>query len=371
MNYKTLAATAEMTMRKSHPTQTELFMNVHLIGKLLLICGVTGLCFPVSSQASITVLRDYDVSDPASWNGSTLSNTSGVGGLDPLTPDDGTPRIQSGPNTVVADYGAPVYVASGGISPVAPPLGATAVNHAYLSFQKYGILFGNDINGSGSQAFNLDSVAPVEGYTLEAFLRLNSGYSAAEATGVGFTAQAAGENQFIRVARDTANTGNTALTSNSQTDNTAGAGGTQNQINSTITSVVPIGQWLHFVKVHDPVAEVVRFYANGILVSTVAFAENGVEYNSNVFATELYGNVGINGREIRGVDYSLFRAYRGTATGSEVQGLFNEVAFVPEPSAMMLLATGALMLWRKRQCEMRIENFGVAPACGDLSARKR
>ena len=318
-------------------------MNVHLIGKLLLICGVTGLCLPVSSRASITVLRDYDVSDPASWNGTTLSNTSGVGGADPLTPDDGTPRIQSGPNTVVADYGAPVYVASGGISPVAPPLGKTAVNHAYLSFQKYGILIGSDL---GSYSFNLDSVAPVEGYTLEAFLRLNTGYSAAEATGIGFSAQAANENHFIKVARGTS----TALTSDSQTDNLAGAVPQSfNTIPATITPHVPIGQWLHFVKVHDPLAEQVRFYANGNLVFTVAFPENGVEYNSNAFASEAFGNVGTNGREVRGVDYSLFRAYRGTATGSEVLGLFNEVAFVPEPSSTMLLVTGALLLWRKRR----------------------
>jgi hypothetical protein len=282
-----------------------------------------------TARRPATLLLHYDCNDPKSWNGETLANVSGVGGADVLTLEDGTPRTQSNPNTVSGDFGAPVYVASGAISPVAPPLGATAVNHAYLSFQKYGILYRSDHNGSGSQAFNLDSVDPVEGYTLEAFLRLNLGYSAAEHTGIGFTAQAANENQFIWVARDNANTGNTALTSGSQTDNSAGAPQSFNTINSTITPVVPIGQWLHFVKVHDPLAEVVRFYTNGILVSTVAFPENGVEYNSNVFASELFGNVGVNGREIRGLDYSLFRAYRGVLTDAEILANFQEVAFVP------------------------------------------
>ncbi len=289
-----------------------------------------------------TLLMHYDVNNPLSWNGSQLVDLMGFGAN--LTPGAGNPRTQSNPNTVPADFGTPVFVSSG----AALPESATpkkSLDRAYLSFQLFGVLTGSNKHQT---IFNtgLPGNANVGGYTMEGIFFLATGYTATENTGIGFTQSSAGENQLIRVPRGT----NTSLWSNSSVDNAAGGSQALEQFDSNINGIIPRDEWFHFVKVHDPVADQIRFYINGLLqpALTVAFDPDSSALEYHAFA-DSYGNVGIAGREIRGIGYSMTRFYRGALSDAEIYANFLATSNIPEPTTLTLLALAGGLAWRRRR----------------------
>src|SRR5688500_13152032 len=96
----------------------------------LALCA--GALFLAAPAFGATVIRHYDVNNPASWTGTQLNDISGQGGT-AVQGEDGSPRSFSTFFTA-ADFAAPVYVAGG----------AGPTNRAYLDFQKFGILTGSN-----------------------------------------------------------------------------------------------------------------------------------------------------------------------------------------------------------------------------------
>ena len=82
--------------------------------------GLVSIVLTVPTIASAAqLLIHYDVDNLASWNGSQLLDLQGFS--TPLTPDDGTPRNDTGPAFVPGDFGAPVYQSSGAVTSVSAP----------------------------------------------------------------------------------------------------------------------------------------------------------------------------------------------------------------------------------------------------------
>src|SRR5687768_13883543 len=107
-------------------------MKKHLLPNLPVVFGFVTLSLLTSRATSAaTLLLHYDVNNPTSWNGTTLSDLQSFGAT--LTPEDGVGG---------AGFAPPVYTASGATSPVVPPLGYQTRNRAYLNFIDFGILNG-------------------------------------------------------------------------------------------------------------------------------------------------------------------------------------------------------------------------------------
>lgn len=276
-----------------------------------------------STAPSAQLLRLYDANR---WTGSNLVDQ--VGGTVKLTPGAGTPRVVASPPLTADDFGAPVFVASG----------AGPRSRAYLDFQKVGVLTGSPDSGS---SFNVSTSTPqARGYTLELYFKLSTGYTVTENTGVGFSQSTSVENQCIRIGRGI----NQALSSQTQTANLlSGAPDYYRHNTANIDALVPRNQWVHLVKVHDPMTNnwqgAVRYYVNGTLAGTyTTWTETGAGA-TNVYRArgEGLGNVGAAGREISKVGYSLFRMYRGALTAVEIQANYRAVAVAPPPGAVVLI----------------------------------
>ena len=280
-----------------------------------------------AARRPATLLLHYDFDNPNSWNGVTLADLQGFGAS--LKPERGAPRnVKIDTITVTpANFGAPVVVASGASSLVRPPAGFQARQRAFLNFTMFGILDG-PLTNRDQNIFETGSAgnANVGGYTLEGFFLMHLGYLALENSGIGFAQSADGENQLIRVPRGT----NGTLSSNSMVD--SAAGNPQNFEQVTANVYIPRNQWFHFVKVHDPVVDEVRFYIDGVLqpesTQRLDPDNSGIEYHP---VRIKYGNVGSVGRELIGIGFSMTRVYRGVLTDAEILANFQEVAFVPIP----------------------------------------
>ncbi len=278
---------------------------------------VMGLLVCSGTAMAATLLIDYDVT--SGWNGTQVVDAKGFSGN--LTPGSGSPRTQSGPNLVPADFGAPVRVASGA---------AGSTNRAYLSFQQVGTLTGSNRDGS---SFSLAS-----GYTMEGYFFLPSTYTIAENTGLGFSQGTSYENQFIMAPRGTS----TSLQSQTSTYNTS----TTNwyEVTSNINSIIPRDAWFDIMKVYDPSLSQVRYYINGVLKQTDSFVQSG---NTLWSRGESWGNVGTGGREVRGFSYAMTRFYDGVLTNQQILDEYTRV--VPEPASLSLLTLAGLALLRRRK----------------------
>lgn len=319
-------------------------MMTHARRRRPAVCALLAVCLAAGPAGlAVTLVGHYDVNNPASWTGTQLLNLVAPAS-NILTPDDGSPRVQSGPNTVAADFGAPVYRGSGAATTVPPPPGQGALNRAWIDFPKYGVLAGSNLDQKPLFHTGLAGNANIGGYTLEGFFLMRTGYSATENTGIGFGQDTNGENQLIRVPRGT----NTNLYSNSCVDNAVGDPQSLEQVDQNINTIIPREVWFHFVKVHDPALDQIRFYINGVpqpaLTTTLDADNTALEYHA--FGLN-YGSAGQAGREIRGIGYSMTRFYRGAMTDAEILASFQQVAF-PEPTSAVLLLLALPLLRRRR-----------------------
>jgi hypothetical protein len=300
------------------------------------------LCCATLASAA-TLIAHYDVNNPLSWDGAQLKSLTGIGNA--LTPGAGNPRNQSGPDTTPDDFGAPVYRSSGAMTSVTPPPFKEARDRAWLDFEKFGVLGNSNVDQS---SFNtgLPDNANIGGYTLEGYFLLRTGYAATENSGVGFSQSTSGENQLLRINRGI----QPGVRSNSAVDNAAGNDQGYEQMDQLITSIIPLDQWFHFVKVHDPVLDQIRYYINGVYQPSMTISidpdNSGVEYHK---VGVNYGNVGVPGREVRNVGYSMTRFYAGVLTDAEIYANFLEVAFIPEPGAIAAISLAGAMLLRRRR----------------------
>jgi hypothetical protein len=289
------------------------------------------LAFVGSVDGAATLIVEFDANNVAPGGGPIPDSApnSPTGG--PISPTAGIPQNLPGRGITTSDYGAPVFFASG----------AGYQQRAYYDFQKFGLLHGSNVGSS-------DFGPGVNGYTLEGYFRIQSDASVIENSGLGFGQDSNGENQTIRLPNAGGSPSGVqnpvTLLSNSATDNSLGGPQSLNQVDVNINSIIPRNQWFHFIKVHDPVAEQVRFYIDGGPADlTVSFPENGVEYHA---FNENYGNVGDNTREVRGVQYSLTRFYSGVMSDADIN--IRYLTVVPEPgSAMLLTMAGAVLLGRR------------------------
>lgn len=271
-----------------------------------------------SASQALTLKMEYDVTNPASWTGSTLADTQSFGSA--MTPGAGGGG---------AGFGAPTYVASG----------AGLQNRAYLNFTQLGVL--GYSNRDGASFNNPGPLA--QGYTMEGYFRINSATLAVSTnTAIGSSQGTSFENQFLYVRG-----GDNYLASETQIRETTGS---QTFFSSSIGlgAYIPMNTWFHLVKVMDTSSNNdVRYYVNGTLVATDTGLPDTTTYEY-WSRGENWGNVGSSGREVRGVDYSLTRFYQGAMTAQEVTARYAAVA-LPEPASLSLLALGGLALLKRQR----------------------
>lgn len=266
---------------------------------LLAMVGILLLATRLAFAADLLV--HYDVNDPKSWSGGVLKDLAGKG--TDLKPSAGA--------ATDGRYGAPAYTPADG-----------AGGRAYLKFTKFGILGPGGVN---SAAFAPADGGKLVGYSIEMYLFLGSDMEAAENTGIGFRQNTSHENQFIAVLRGKTD----QLLSNTQTTDSDQR---MREANVSLKGLFPRDRWLHVVKVYDPtVGEgfgAVRWYVDGELKKTDNDWKAEPGFKSPVRYTprdETFGGVGDSGREIRGIGYSLFRAYRGALEADEIKRLHRSV----------------------------------------------
>ena len=297
------------------------------------------LTLVTTAASAATLIRYFDANDPASWNGSVLKDISGNLGTS-LIPDDGTPQTGTprGIPVTPADYAAPVYVASGAALPEAATPGKS-MDRAYLDFQKFGILAGGD--------FTPNNLGSVTGYTYEGIFYLGTGatpYQAVENTAMG-TTHGGNDNTFLYMAGGTS----TSLVSRTFVDDAAGGPQALRGAAIDITSIIPVGQWFHFVKVHDAANNQILHYVNGVLQPSMTLSLTttpAVEYHQ---FGEVWGNAGSDYRELRNVGYSMTRFYSGALTADEVYANFLASTTIPEPASVFALGLGCALAFRRRR----------------------
>ena len=315
-----------------------------------------GLSALASHSTGAVLIADYDANTYVSiglGGDGDIDNTAPARPFNgQIVPSSGSPTTIGGRSITPASFAAPVFIQNQAITGFK--------TRSVFEFQKFGVLTNSNISSSNLETpgGGPGGIGNVGGYSYEGFYRVNgtrtTGYDqnnppaqVIENSGLGFGQDTGGENQLIRLPNNGANitAGTTVgLNSNTATDNLAGGPQSQNQVDVNINSLIPRDTFFHFVKIHDPFTAngEVRFYINGALVNTTAFVENGIEYHPN---DENIGNVGHNGREVRGVTYGLTRAYRGILTQTEITNLY--VALVPEPGSLALLGLVIPLLHRR------------------------
>lgn len=309
--------------------------------KKMLVLAAAVLAAAALQARAATLIRYYDVNDPASWNGTVLRDISGNSGAS-LVPDDGYPvnYTNHGITVTTADFGAPVYVGNGATLPE----GATpkkSMDRAYLDFQLFGIIAGGDFT-----PYNLGSVT---GYTYEGIFKLDTGatnadkYQAYENSCMG-TTHGGNDNTFLYMDGGVA----TPLRSRTFVDDQAGGPQGLRYVGTDITGIIPVGEWFHFVKVHDAANNEVRHYVNGVLQPAMTLSLTtapAVEYHA---FGEIWGQAGANGRELRNMGYSMTRYYSGALTDAEVWDNFVAATTVPEPASIALVGLAGLLALRRR-----------------------
>lgn len=299
----------------------------------------TGLAL---SASAVTLIREYNAN---SGNASTLPDSSGSGGAS-LTPNAGNPRNGTvGAVTFTpADFAAPTYHASG----------AGPLNRAWYEFSQFGVMTGGN-QGNILTVSPSDGYPDAEGYTYEGYFYFGASVLATVNSAIGSAQNTSAQNEFVYLGANS-NALQGGETQTYQVLNTF-----RNSGRSSINAFLPRDVWLHVVKVHDPFSGPVlgtngeqqgevRWYVNGALVLTDtgwSVADPTGYLTGYQGRGDGLGNVGLSGRELRGVGYSLTRFYRGAMTGAEVLAAYQ--TFVPEPGGLCLLGLGGLLLARRRR----------------------